>query len=71
MFLVFACGAWTLQPWAWALGVGLTAGSIVLEVLGSLTQGEPIAGTLISIAISAAILFFLFRPDVRAALARS
>lgn len=67
LFVVFAYGAWNLKTWAWALGIGLTAGSMVLEVIGILTEGQPIAGTLISMAISAVILFCLLRPDVKAA----
>lgn len=69
LFLVFAYAAWNLKTWAWALGIGLTAGSMVLEVIGILTEGQPIAGTLISMAISAVILFCLLRPDVKAAFA--
>lgn len=71
VFLVLAYGAWTLEGWAWTLGVGLTAGSILLEVIGMLTEGQPLAGTLISVAISAAILVLLFQPNVKAALKRS
>jgi hypothetical protein len=43
--------------WAWPLGVGLTAGSILLEVFGMLTEGQPLVGTLVSMRISAVILF--------------
>jgi hypothetical protein len=43
--------------WAWPLGVGLTAGSILLEVFGLLTEGQPLVGTLVSMRISAIILF--------------
>ena len=70
VFLVLAYGAWRLKTWAWTLGVGLTAGSMLLEVFGALTEGQPLVGTLISVAISAAILLFLVRPDVKAALGR-
>ena len=71
VFVVLAYGAWKLEPWAWTLGVGLTAGSIALEILGALTEGQPLIGTLISIAISAAILVLLFRPEVRSAFGRA
>ena len=71
VFVVLAYGAWKLKSWAWILGVGLTAGSILLEIFGALTEGQPLIGTLISMAISAAILVLLFRPDVRAALGRA
>ena len=70
VFLVLAYGAWTLKPWAWTLGVALTAGSMVLEVFGLLTEGQPIVGTLISMTISAVILILLFQREVKAALTR-
>lgn len=71
VFLIFAYGAHSLKPWAWTLGVWLTAGSILLEVFGLLTEGQPVVGTLVSIAISALILFLLFQRDVRGAFGRA
>ena len=50
VFLVLAYAAWNRKPWAWTLGVALTAGSMLLEVVGLLTEGQPIAGTLVSMA---------------------
>ena len=70
VFLVLAYGAWKLKTWAWTLGVGLTAGSILLEAFGMLTEGQPLVGTLVSMTISAVILLFLFKPDVREAFRR-
>ena len=70
VFLVLAYGAWKLKTWAWPLGVGLTAGSILLEAFGMLTEGQPLVGTLVSMTISAVILLFLFKPDVREAFRR-
>ncbi len=71
IFLFLAYGAWKLEPWAWTLGVGLTAGSILLEIFGALTEGQALIGTLTSMAISAAILVLLLRPDVKAAFGRA
>ena len=71
LYLLFAYGAWTLKPWAWTLGVGLAAASIVLTLIG-LTQGtQEMVGALISLAISGVILYYLFQPDVKAAFGRS
>ena len=70
VFLVFAYGAWNLKTWAWALGVGLTAGSILLEAFGMLTEGQPLVGTLVSMTISAVILLLLFQPNVKEAFRR-
>lgn len=70
-YLVFAYGAWNLRPWAWTLGVGLSAASIVLTLL-QLTQGATtIVSALISVAISGVILYYLFTPEVKAAFGRS
>ena len=71
VFLVFAYGAWNLKPSEWTVGVGLTAGSMVLEVIGFIIEGQRIAGTLASMAISAVILYLLLRPDVKAAFKRA
>jgi hypothetical protein len=70
LFLILAYGARNLKTWAWALGVGLTAGSILLELFGMLAEGQSLVGTLISMTISAVILVLLFRPDVNAAFRR-
>jgi hypothetical protein len=70
VFLVLAYGAWTLKSWAWTLGVGLTAGSILLELFGMLTEGQSLVGTLISMTISAVVLVLLCQPDVKAAFRR-
>ena len=70
LYLALAYGLWTLQPWAWTLGVGLMVASIALTVL-NLTQGlqYPI-GAVISAAISAAVLFYLTRLTSRRLSAR-
>lgn len=71
LYLIFAYGAWTLQPWGWSLGVGLAAASVVLTLIG-LTQGtQEIVGAIISLAISGVILYYLFQPDVKAAFGRT
>ena len=62
--LVFAYGAWTLQPWAWTLGV-------VLEVISGITALYQLAdgqsSAVITVAIAAVILWYLFQPQVKAA----
>lgn len=69
-YLAFAYGAWTLQPWGWTLGVALAAAGI-LWALFWFTQGQNIVSTLISLAISGVILYYLYQPDVKAAFGRS
>lgn len=70
-YLLFAYGAWTLQPWAWTLGVGLAAASIVLTLLQLMQGMTNVVGALISIAISGVILYYLFTPEVKAAFGRT
>ena len=70
LYLVFAYGAWSLKPWAWTLGVGLSAVSIVLTLLNLVQGTQQITGAIISIAISGVILYYLFRPEIKAAFGR-
>ena len=64
--LAFAFGAWTLRPWAWTLGIAVSALNILLQVLW-ITQGASIGSVIISVIISLAILYYLDTPAVRAA----
>jgi hypothetical protein len=67
-YLAFAWGAWGLRPWAWTLGVGLAAVSIVLNLF-QLIGGN--WGAIVSLAIAAAIAYYLFQPEIQAAFGRS
>ncbi|HEX2519296.1 MAG TPA: hypothetical protein VHK04_07135 [Castellaniella sp.] len=67
-FLLFAWGAWGLQPWAWTLGVILAAVQIVLGVF-QLFNGSP--GSIVSILIAAGITYYLFQPEVKTAFGRT
>jgi uncharacterized membrane protein (DUF2068 family) len=66
--LIFAWGAWGLQPWAWTLGVVLQAVALVLG-LYNLINGN--SGAIVSIAVAAVITYYLFRPEIRAAFGRT
>ena len=68
--LAFAYGAWTLQPWAWTLGVALQIISIVLAVL-AVIGGSDISSQIIGVAISAIILYYLMQPSIKAAFGRA
>jgi hypothetical protein len=68
--LAFAYGAWTLQPWAWTLGVALQIISLALSVL-TIVGGGDISGQIISIAIAAIILYYLMQPTIKAAFGRA
>jgi uncharacterized membrane protein (DUF2068 family) len=68
LLLVFAWGAWGLQPWAWTLGVVLEA---IVIVLGLFNLFNGSGGAVLSIAIAALITWYLFQPDVRRAFGRA
>jgi hypothetical protein len=68
--LAFAYGAWTLQPWAWTLGVALQIISLALSLL-TIVGGGDIAGQIISIAIAGIILYYLMQPNIKAAFGRA
>ncbi len=62
---VFAYGAWNLRPWAWTLGIGLEVVSIIINVIQ--LRSDTITNTIISIAIAAGIIYYLYQPHVRRA----
>ena len=66
--LVFAYGAWTLQPWAWTLGIVLQALAVV-NALYAIADGD--TSGIVSLLIAGVILWYLFQPDVKAAFGRS
>lgn len=68
--LVFAYGAWTLKPWAWPLGVALQVISLALAALTVISGGD-ISGQIISVVISAIILYYLFQPNIKAVFGRA
>ncbi len=68
--LAFGYGAWTLQPWAWTLGVVSYVVSLALSVW-SIFQGAPIVSVLISMAIAVAILYYLFTPEITRAFGKA
>lgn len=71
LYLAFAYGAWTLQPWGWTLGVGIAVASIVITLIQLIQGMSTPLSAIISIAISGVILYYLFQPDVKAAFGRA
>ena len=70
LIIAFAWGAWTLQPWAWPLGVAGAGFGIVLAVLNIL-GGSSIVSQIISIAIDGGILYYLNQPGIKAVFGRA
>ncbi|MGB0563721.1 MAG: hypothetical protein ACPGVO_18270 [Spirulinaceae cyanobacterium] len=65
--LVVAYGLWNLKGWAWIVCVVLQ-GISVLSALVQLVNGA--GGAVFSIVIAGVILYYLFRPNVKAAFGR-
>jgi hypothetical protein len=66
--LVFAYGAWTLQPWAWTMGIVLQ-GLAVVNALYAIADGD--TSGIVSLVIAGVILWYLFQPEVKAAFGRT
>ena len=62
--LYAAWGAWNLKAWAWTLLVVLTAIGLVLALFS-------LRSSFISLIVNAVILYYLFRPEVKAAFQRA
>jgi hypothetical protein len=69
--LVLAYGFWTLQPWAWPLGVGVEILGIVQAILQFMNDTRQVISLVISLAIAGVIIWYLFQPHVKAAFGRT
>jgi hypothetical protein len=72
--LAFAYGAWTLKPWAWALGIIAALANLVLIAISAVLSGDIVSsliGSVISIAIWAVVLYYLNQPTVKSAFGRA
>jgi hypothetical protein len=64
--LIFAWGAFQMQPWAWWLGIigpGFTVVGAVLKIVTGAPPGKTLMGALIPILI----FLYLMRPSIRQA----
>jgi hypothetical protein len=68
--IVLGIGALRLSPWAWPLGVGLMVVSILVDVF-YISQGQSIGSQVVGILISAGVIYYLTRPNVRQAFGRA
>jgi hypothetical protein len=65
--LVLVYGAWTLKPWAWLLGLGVFVVSVISDVLAGVVGAMAPANVIINVLIAALLVYYWFRPNVRAA----
>lgn len=70
LYLAFGIGALQLKGWAWTTGVVALALDVVRTIVGIVLQGfgaSRIVVAVITIVILLVVLWYLFRPNVRAA----
>ena len=71
LYLVFGIGAWMLKPWAWILGIIGAGVSIASNLLSLVTGNSNLFAALLGLIIPGVILWYLFRPEIKAAFGRS
>ena len=72
--LAFAYGAWTLKPWAWALGIIAAIANLLFIGVRVVTGGDimsALVASAISIVIWAVVLYYLTTPNVKTAFGRA
>lgn len=74
LYLAFGIGALRLKGWAWTVGVVALVLDVVRQIVGFFIQGfstgKIIVGV-ITLVIALLLLWYLFRPNVRAAFGRA
>lgn len=68
--LALAYGFWTLQPWAWPVGVILELVSVGVTIAQLITGSASIFSAIIAIVIPGLILYYLNQPHIRKAFGR-
>ena len=75
LYLAFGIGAFRLKGWAWTAGVAALVLDVVRQILGVVVvQGfsaSKVVGASITIVIAVVLLWYLFRPGVRAAFGKA
>jgi hypothetical protein len=70
LYLAFGIGAFTLKGWAWTAGVVALLLDILRNIVSVFVRGfsaSAIVVPIITIVIALVLLWYLFRPNVRAA----
>jgi hypothetical protein len=71
LVLIFAYGAWTLKPWGWLLGLVIFGIGGLSDLLAGVVGVMAIPNVVIDVVIAALVIYYWFRPNVRAAFGRS
>jgi hypothetical protein len=70
LYLAFGVGAFSLKGWAWTTGVVALVLEVVKDTVGIFIQGfsaSKLVVSVITIVIALLLLWYLFRPHMRAA----
>lgn len=75
LYLIFGIGAFRLNGWAWTAGIVALVLDVVRQIIGLVViQGftaSKIVGASITTVIALVLLWYLFRPNVRAAFGKA
>jgi hypothetical protein len=67
-YIAFAWGAWSLQPWAWTIGIVVAGLGVIFAVVNFfMVPGSNFVTLVLSLLFPAVILYYLMTPDVRRA----
>ncbi len=66
VLIAVAVGAWQLKAWAWMAALGIQGWSALLNII-NLFRGASLFTTIFSLAINAIVIYYLLRPEIRAA----
>jgi hypothetical protein len=69
--LALAYGFWTMQPWAWPLGVALEGFNIIVTLILAFFGGAGITSAIVPVVVAGAILYYLFQPSIKALFGRA
>ena len=70
LYLVFGIGALSLKRWAWITGIVALVVDVVRQTVGVIMHGfsaSSSVGFIITVVVAIVALWYLFRPNVRAA----
>jgi len=70
-YLALGYGAWTLQPWAWTVGMVIVVASLIVSLLSILFGTNTLAIEIVSIIVAGVLLYYLNTPGVKAAFGRA
>jgi hypothetical protein len=68
--IAFAWGAWTMQPWAWPLGIVIAAGEIILAIVW-IIGGASILSEIVNIVVYGAVIYYLNQPSIKSLFGRA